>query len=364
VEPPNGEAVNARPWRGRQPPARILAIRIQAMGDTVATLPYLSALRRQVPNVQLDFLTRSDYVDLPKSVDLATRVFALDGRRPRAQVLSAIRLLPQLWARRYHVVIDLQRNRASRLVRRFLLPRAWSEFDRFSPILGGERFRLTIEAAGMGPLDVYPDLRLREPEAGREKLLAAGWNPAADLVILNPGGAVRDRHWPVERYAVFARLLGEGLPRPVQFAVLGIQKVADHAAALRHELGDQLVNLVNATSLREAVSIVRRARLMVSEDAGLMHVAWVLGVPTVGLFGASRWVWARPHGNYSVLVVACRRPDGVCMHGTCGVGAPSCLQRLPVERVLQAAQAALRAPDGGKVIARGGQPIFGHQANG
>jgi len=356
--PPTGETVNARPWRGLGPPARILAIRIQAMGDTVATFPYLHALRRELPDTELDFLTHARYADLARSVRLADHVFELGGWGQRAQMFSALTLLPRLWPRAYDVVIDLQRNRPSQLLRYLLRARAWSEFDRYSPVLGGERYRLTIEATGLRVPDVYPDLELRDPEAGREKLLAAGWDGRADLVALNPGGLSGDRQWPIERYAAFARRFAGGHARPTRFLLLGLPKVADKAAALRDRLGDRVIDLVGATSLSEIAALVKRTILMVSEDAGLLHVAWVLGVPSVGLFGASRAVWARPHGNYGRLVLACAETDGACMDGRCRKGPPACLHLLAAERVHRAALEALRPPEGGKALARGGRPCL------
>jgi ADP-heptose:LPS heptosyltransferase len=108
---------------------------------------------------------------------------------------------------------------------------------------------------------------------------------------------------------------------------------------LKAALGSRLLDLVNVrTSLSEAAAIIQRCILAVSEDGGLMHVSWVLGVPTVGLFGATRWVWARPHGSHSELILACTLPDGVCMHGTCNRGSgQSCLTDVAASTVVDAA---------------------------
>jgi ADP-heptose:LPS heptosyltransferase len=319
----------------------VLAIRLQAMGDTVATLPYLHALRRMVPGVCLDFLTRQRFLDVPYSVELFDRVFGLGGGdSTRRQIVGALGLLPQLALRRYDVILDLQRNRVSRLVRRMLVPRCWAEFDRYSPVLAGERIRRTIEAAGFGLGSVTPDLSLRDPDAGAHRLRAAGWQPGALLVALNPAGGFPGRNWPLEDYVEFARGLASALGEPVQFLVTGTAGIAQKVAFLRAGLGEKLLDLVGA-SLSEAFALIRRCGLMVSEDGGLMHVAWVLGVPTIGLFGASRWVWAQPHGNYSELVSTCRRPDGTCMDGHCRSVAPACLERCQPGDVVALATALL-----------------------
>jgi ADP-heptose:LPS heptosyltransferase len=337
--PPAGESVEARPWRGPEPPSRILAIRLQALGDTVLTLPYLQAVRRLLPDATLDFLTRSEVADIPRSVVLFDQVFEIGGGGGRRrQLVGAAALLPRLRARRYQVVLDLQRNAVSRLVRRLLAPAAWSEFDRFSARLAGERTRETIEAVGIGPLEVRPDVvpRPRGRGTALAKLEAAGWDPRCELVVLNPAGAFPGRSWPLDAYARFAERWRER-EGGTKFLILGLPPLAPRAAYLRDRLGDRLIDLVGHTSAAEAFAILGHAGLVLSEDSGLMHMAWVAGAPTLALFGASRAAWSKPHGNYSDCARACRRPDGACLGGDCLEGSPTCLERLSADEVVERA---------------------------
>ena len=320
------ESVNAKPWDLPRPPSRILAIRVQAFGDMALTFPYLQALRRMLPDTPMDFLTRSEGAELPKELVLFDRVFELGGgRNQRLQLVSALLLVPRLRALQYEVVIDLQRNRVSRVLRWLLNPRSWSEFDRFSPLLAGERTRRTIEALGFGALQVRPDLTLKTPEAGLGKLRAAGWDGSSDLVVLNPAGAFAGRNWPLPHYVEFCRVWRKRRERPVRFLLLGLPKIAERAAFLREAVGEEAINLVGLLTASEAFAILQRVTLVLSEDSGLMHLAWVAGAPTLGLFGASRCAWARPHGNYGAVISTCREPDGVCLDGVCRAGAPHCL---------------------------------------
>ena len=189
----------------------------------------------------------------------------------------------------YEVVIDLQRNRVSRVLRWLLNPRSWSEFDRFSPLLAGERTRRTIEALGFGALQVRPALRPKTPGAwGLEILRDAGWDGRGDLVVLNPAGAFPGRNWPLPRYVEFCRVWRKRRERPVRFLLLGLPKIAERAAFLREAVGEEAINLVGLLTASEAFAILQRVTLVLSEDSGLMHLAWVAGAPTLGLFGASR----------------------------------------------------------------------------
>src|SRR3954470_6541054 len=144
--------ISAKRWTKKYPPRKILAIRLQAMGDVVGTLPYLQFLINSLPpSTAVDFLTREETADIPMNIVLFNKVFAIGGGRNfKKQLLYTCLLLPRLFLRRYDIIIDLQNNLLSNIARKTLLPKAWSVFDRFSAISGAERYRLTIEAVGLG----------------------------------------------------------------------------------------------------------------------------------------------------------------------------------------------------------------------
>lgn len=327
----------AHQWRSRRAPSRVLAIRLQAMGDVVITLPYLRALQRSLPNTQIDFVTRQEDTELPRAVDLFRRVHGLGGGRgERGQLLSLFALVPQLLARRYDVVLDLQNNRVTRAIRRMIAPRAWSAFDRFSPISAGERTRRTIEAAGFPLPTVEAGLPLKQHGLGVDALHRAGWDEKRELVVLSPAGAFPSRNWPIESYVQFARLWGER--RPAQFAVLGLQRLREKGDALRASVGDALINLAGLTTPSEALAIVQRAVLVLSEDCGLMHMAWTSGIPTLALFGSSPHVWATPLGAHSLCLHSGDLPCGACMDATCRFGDVHCLARYAPGYVVKRAE--------------------------
>jgi ADP-heptose:LPS heptosyltransferase len=64
------------------------------------------------------------------------------------------------------------------------------------------------------------------------------------------------------------------------------------------------VDLTGRTDLASAVAILRGATIFVGIDSGLMHLAAALGLPTVGLFGATSPAWTAPRGELTrVLAV-------------------------------------------------------------
>lgn len=327
---------------------RILAIRLQATGDVVITLPYLNGLRARRPEARIDFLTREETASIPRSVVLFSRVFAIGGGRSfKRQCLSTLLLLPRLLGRRYDAVLDLQNNEISRWVTRALRPRVHSTFDRESPMPAGERTRRAIEESGLGPVEIDTRIETRESDKAEKILDEAGLRPGERLVVLNPAGAFPSRNWPLPSYAAFARAfqeLDERSGGETKFLMLGLPSMREKADFLKSELDGRVLDLVGRTTPAEAFALVKRAHLVLSEDSGLMHMSWVSGVPTLALFGSSRSYWSRPMGERSLCLDSSDLECRFCMEAECRFGDVRCLTRREPSEV---ASLAMRLLNGG-----------------
>jgi ADP-heptose:LPS heptosyltransferase len=317
---------------------KILAIRLQATGDVVITLPYLNSLKRLHPEAELDLLTREETAAIPRSLPLFSRVLAIGGGRSfKRQCLSTAVLLPRLLVRGYDVVLDLQNNELSRWVTLALRPERRCLFDKSSPLPAGERTRLAIEESGLGSVGIDTDLRPRDEAAASSLLRRSGFRSGDRLVILNPAGAFPSRNWPLASYVRFARAFQELDSRPVKFLVLGLSGLHAKAEYLRSELRDSLLDLVGRTTPDEAFGLVRKADLVLSEDSGLMHMSWVSGVPTLALFGSSRGDWSRPLGERSLCLDSSDLECRFCMEAECRFGDVRCLTRRDPQEVAKLA---------------------------
>src|SRR5262249_18421509 len=153
--------IRHQPWTGSRKPKRILAMRFQALGDLMITLPYLQSLTKLMPALQIDLLTRTNVSEIPKNLKLFEKVYSISGRSGKVQLLFSLLLLPRLLLNKYDVVVDLQNHRVSRIIRKLLNAKAWSEFDRSSRILAGERTRLTIDSLQISNSFISTNLELR-----------------------------------------------------------------------------------------------------------------------------------------------------------------------------------------------------------
>ncbi len=331
--------INAKPWREKYLPKRILAIRLHAMGDVIITLPYLQSLRNNLPaNVQIDFLTIEECVSIPENIILFDEIYVIrGGRNFKKQSAFAFLLLPELLLKRYDIVLDLNDAIISRWIRKILSPKGWATFDRFFPIPAGDRTRSTIEAVGLGKINASTEFKFKSELNVENILTENGWMNNNKLIILNPAGAFETRNWPLENYGEFAKLWLNIFPA-TQFLILGVDSVKTKADYFKKVLANHLINLVNKTTPAQAFAIIQRAAMTLTEDSGLMHMSWVSGIPTLALFGSTRGYHAKPLGEKSFLFDSSDLPCGNCMLEVCKYGDVHCLTRYTPQIVFEKAR--------------------------
>ena len=333
------ESLSYSPWVKSSGPEKILIIRFHALGDVAITLPTCTALREKWRDTRIDFITSGPCAGLLNALEIFDNVYIFrQSNDRRARFAEAIRRGFDSQRTKYDVIIDLQRNWVSRLIRRVAMPKSWGEFNRFAPRPAGDRVLETFHKIGL--TDLVPSYQMRikgeTREAARNILMDYGWDGEGRLVVLNPAGLWETRNWPLANYVELAGFWSEH--EQVKFLFLGTDRLFGKARYLTEQLGDSAVNLVNKTSLGEALAILQFVSVAVSEDSGLMHMAWVSGVPTVALLGSSRGDWSRPLGKQSRCLHSGDLPCGACMEAKCRFGDVHCLTRYTPEVVFNVVQ--------------------------
>lgn len=338
------ESIKAVPWQDSAAPKAVLVMRFHAMGDVVITMPYLQDLRQKLPtSTRLHLLTRQGDNRIPASLELFDEIHTYSGTFNRYQsAWTLLKVLPTLRKYRFDVIIDLQRSTRSTAIRRLLRPRAWSQIERFSPTPAGHKFQRGIEASGLvAHSALCTQLAAKGTDAISANLHKAGWDGQSPLVVLNPAGFYASRHWPIDNYISFARLWRAQVQPGARFLVVGVERLSAKAATLSAALGELVINLVGQTKPEEAFQLMAKASLVLTEDGGLMHMAWVNGTPTLALFGSSRHDWSAPQGPHSHTLHSGDLACGACMLPICKYGDNRCLTRYSPQQVVDEASALL-----------------------
>ncbi|GAB4419678.1 MAG: lipopolysaccharide heptosyltransferase I [Thermodesulfovibrionales bacterium] len=144
--------------------------------------------------------------------------------------------------------------------------------------------------------------------------------------IIAPGARWDTKRWPSERFGEVASKL------PVRTVVIG--GISDKAIAqevVRYSKG-KAISVAGETRTRELIHIIKRARFMLCNDTGPMHIAAALGVPVFAIFGPTDPVKTGPYGNgHTVIRLAV--PCSPCRKRTCDD--LKCLRWLQTETVYE-----------------------------
>jgi ADP-heptose:LPS heptosyltransferase len=149
-----------------------------------------------------------------------------------------------------------------------------------------------------------------ETEAEAEDYLGSHGEGDGPILAVSPSANWVGKTWPAERFAVLiARLLGPSGPLPEgRLLLLGGPDDRRTADAVRREVSRRrVIDATGEVDLLVAYAMLRRARLFVGNDSGLMHLAAAAGAPTLGLFGPSD---ERRYGPWGEHARALRGPRG------------------------------------------------------
>lgn len=333
------EDLSHHPWQQPDDPATLLLIRLHAFGDLTITIPVIRGLRRRLPETRITLVTSREYVDYVKTVAPVDRVIGLETRGSRATRLRATLGAAARIRHRPDLLLDLQNSRPSRLLTRLLRPRTLATFDRFAPRHALDRTLDVVRNGGLGDLD--PVLApMLDDEERRERIGGYGL-PSDDrpLICLNPAGNWPTKQWPAERYAALADELSGRID--ARFLLLGTENIRQGAALIRRHSSAEIIDLVDRTSQLDALALLSACNLVISDDSGLMHMAWTNGIPTLALFGATRSVWSRPIGQQTATFGSDDLDCGGCLRAICRRGDRHCLDRLDVATVADRAIALI-----------------------
>ena len=135
--------------------------------------------------------------------------------------------------------------------------------------------------------------------------------PGGGPVVIHPGGGSRAKCWPAGQFAELAgRLVASGKAVRVVLGEVEIERLSDLETQAFADAGAVVARPVDYLELLAAVS---DASLFVGNDSGPTHLAGILGVPTVALFGPTYPAVWRPLGP-AVRVVCGEAMDQIDMN--------------------------------------------------
>lgn len=320
----------------------ILFIASSRIGDAVLASGLIKRLHDEIPGAR--FTIVAGPVSAPLFVDTPglERLIVMEKAKGGGHWFK---LWSQVRGRNWGLIVDRRGSGVSRFLR--AKRRAT---HRTHP---GEPVHKVVEAARLLKLadDPPPPFLFTslETEAKAEALLSSGTGP---ILAVAPAANWIGKTWPAERFALMAvQLMQKGQPfENGRVMILGGPDDRREAEPLRRSLPrDRWIDLTGQVDLITAYACLKRARLFVGNDSGLMHMAAAAGAPTIGLFGPSDERLYGPWGEYTRVVRGPRSFEQIKAKDP-DLSQPVChMLDLKVEQVLEAARALVEQS----------QPLFG-----
>ncbi len=329
---------------------KFLIIRFSSIGDIVLTTPVIRCLRHKFPEAEIHYLTKQAFRHIVADNPYLDKIHTLGD--------SFELMLHELMNEGYDCIIDLHHNFRTLKIKRFLKTVKAVSFKK----LNIEKFIYTNLKINTLPkkhiveryLDTVGVFGVADDGLGLDYFI-----PGKDVVknsdiptshlhgfiAIVIGAALATKKMPIHKL----QELCAAIDHPV--ILLGGNEDQDAGAAIASVDNIKVYNACGKFNLNESADLVRRSKLVITHDTGLMHIAAALQKPvisvwgnTVPAFGMYPWYGKRSGQQYDVVEITklwCR-PCSKIGYNKCPKRHFRCMELIDVNVIVKMANAHLR----------------------
>jgi ADP-heptose:LPS heptosyltransferase len=331
---------------------KFLIIRFSSIGDIVLTTPVIRCLKKQVPDAEIHFLTKSNYLQIISSNPYIDKIHYLE------QSLQSV--ITELKRENFDYIIDLHHNLRTMKVKEALKVKAYSfnklniqkwiytsfKLDFLPDTHIVDRYMETVAHLGVKNDGAGLDYFIAKEDIINESDLPT--SHLAGYVGVVIGAALNTKKYPFHH----VKKLCELLDHPI--VLLGGLEDADEGDRIAASDNIKIYNACGKFGLNESADLVRRSKLVVTNDTGLMHIAAAYKKPIISLWGntvpefgmypyyGSNYLSrtglkndALPYDIMEIKKIRCR-PCSKIGYDSCPLGHFKCMEKIdPVKVVAQ-----------------------------
>jgi len=319
---------------------KFLIIRFSSIGDIVLTTPVIRNLKTQVATTELHYLTKKSFAPVLASNPYIDKLHILEDD------LDAT--IAQLKDEDFDYIVDLHHNVRTLKVKKALQKKAFSfnklniekwlyvnfKWNVMPDVHIVDRYMETLKSFGVVNDEKGLDYFIPDHEHVKEDDIPT--THLAGYVAVVVGGAHNTKKYPVHKWKVYC----DKFAHPVM--LLGgkeDQAMGEEISALDPY---KIYNACGKFTINESADLVRRAKLVVSNDTGLMHIAAAFHRPVISLwgntvpeFGMYPYYGNReiPNAEFEIRKLSCR-PCSKIGYNKCPLGHFKCMELIQPEEVL------------------------------
>ncbi|MBM3164230.1 MAG: glycosyltransferase family 9 protein [Bacteroidetes bacterium] len=252
---------------------KILVIRFSAIGDVLLTFPVLQGLNDKFPTAEIFFLTKHEQLPL-----LQLLPFEVKGLELQKSISDTAKVLKH---HRFDQIIDLHNNLRTLLLQWSMFRFQWSRVKKHNAAKWCmTRFKTKNTWV--------PSIVERYAKAAKVELMgkrmvlnldhAAPLSLPTKYAVWVLGAKFKTKQFPLEKIRQTLALCD------VPIILLGGEEELTMASSLSQEF-PRLINLVGKADFFQAALLLSRAKLVVTNDTGMMHLTSFYNLPMLCLWG-------------------------------------------------------------------------------
>ena len=262
---------------------KFLIIRFSSIGDIVLSTPVIRCLKKQVPDAEIHFLTRTAFKEVLSGNPYIDKLHLLDDKLPD--------ILFQLKKIRFDCIIDLHHNQRSWLVKRSLKTPSKSfhklniekwlmvnfKIDRLPQKHIVDRYLDTVSHLSVFNDGVGLDFFINPAALGIKSSLPKSHQ--SEFIAFVIGAKHATKRMPVEK------IIGICKQIDTPIVLLGGKEDADRAEKIVEAIGEKVYSACGKTNLHESAALLKYSTQVITHDTGLMHIAAALGKKIISVWG-------------------------------------------------------------------------------
>ena len=336
---------------------RLLIRSANWIGDAVMTVPAVRAIRKNFPHADISILAKpwvapvfenSSHIDETVIYDAAGRHKGFAGKFRLARDLKrydfdAAILFQNAFEAAFITFLAGIPNRIGYDTdgRSLFLTHAVSCTSDMKKIHQIEYYLGILQGTGLRTDGQHLELEIsdRERHHAGEILRQNGVSQIGRIVGINPGATFGSaKRWFPERYAALCqRLQNADISNILVFGGPGEAALGRQICEM---IGKNCISLCGKTTLREAMTLIGKCHLFVTNDSGLMHIAAALDVPQIAIFGPTDHLTTSPASSES-HIVRVPAPCSPCLRPDCPEEHHRCMKEITVDMVYEMAKSVI-----------------------
>jgi heptosyltransferase-2 len=321
---------------------KFLIIRFSSIGDIVLTTPVIRCLKQQVPGAEIHFLTKQDFRSIVDNNPYVDKVMLLEH--------SFELMVHELKQEKYDCIIDLHHNLRTLRIKKALKVKSYS----FNKLNLQKWVRTALR------VNILPKVHIVDRYLATVKKFGVR-NDGQGLDYFIPADdEIKQSDLPASHLFGYIGLV---IGAAHNTKKLPLHKLKELCTRINHPIvllggpedramGDEIatiddVKIYNACGkfkLNESADLVRKAKVIITHDTGLMHIAAAFKKPIISVWGNTVPAFGMTpyYGDYQNkeerfgINIWCR-PCSKIGYKKCPLGHFKCMEQQDIERIARVA---------------------------